>query len=167
MKLRIVLFTLLAFVFTYASSQNILQIKNLKTGKITKIRNNNKITLLSSVDNLFVTGKIKQIKEKSIVLYFPDDEDLLREYDITVIQQIKKRTVINKVIRITGMALMPVGGFIFMTGVFLGVNGGGSLWGYWLAGGGAIFALGYVTNTFVKPKTFDMNKDYQLEVVKQ
>ena len=167
MKLKITLFTLFAFLFTYANSQNILQIKNTKTGKIVKIKNNNKITLLSSVDSVLVTGKIKQIKENSIVLYFPDDEDLLREYDIATIRQIKRRTGLHRAARIVGIGLMPVGGFILMSGVFFAVSGGGVLWGYWLSGGTVLLGLGIVPNSLIKPKTYDMSKGYQLEVVNQ
>ncbi len=167
MKLRILLSFLLAFVVVYVSAQNVLLIKNSKTGKTSKIKNNNTITLLSSADSVFVTGKIKQIKDHSIVLYFPDDEDLLREYDIASIKQIKKRTCLHNVARIAGMGLMPVGGFIFISGVFFALNNNGTHWGYWLGGGAALFGLGIIPHTLIKTKTYDMNKGYQLQVVKE
>lgn len=167
MKFKIVLPFLFAFVFTYATAQNVLQIKNSKTGKIIKIKNNNKITLLSSSDSTFTTGKIKQIKDNSIVLYFPDDEDLLREYDISLIKQIRKATCLHKAGKIAGMVLMPVGGFMFISGIFFALDNSGDVSaGPWLAGGAALFGLGLIPH-LIKPKTYDMSEGYQLQVVKQ
>src|ERR1700749_4523817 len=152
-------FFFLILITTCVNAQNVLQIKNSKNGKTIKIKNNNKITLLSSSDSVFVTGKIKQIKDNSIVLYFPDEEDLLREYDITSIQQIKKRTCFHNVARIAGMGLMPVGGFIFITGFFFALDGttSNASPATWMLEGAAIFWLG-LTPHLIHPKTYDIGQ---------
>jgi len=165
-RITLLFFFLTLIVTTWANAQNVLEIKNSKNGKIVKIKNNNKITLLSSSDSVFVTGKIKQIKENSIVLYFPDEEDLIREYDIASIKQIKKRTGLHNVTRIAGMGLMPIGGFIFISGLFLGLDNGGVHWGYWLGSGAIIFGLGLIPH-LIHPKTYDISQGYQLQIVKQ
>jgi len=164
----ILLFIFLSFVSTAIHSQNVLELKNEKTGQIKTLRSGAKVQFKTKHDSTYIKGKIVQIKDSVIVFYIPEFEESLPLMDVYVkdIKEIKKPTHFHAFARGAGAVLLPVGSVLLINGLLtLSRNDPGyksqsvtsSLIGFGVA------AVG-VTPFLIKPKHYDFSKDWKIRV---
>jgi hypothetical protein len=160
----VIIFSLLITGIQVIKAQNVLTIKNRNTSKVRVVKNESKIQFLIKGDSSFTKGVIQLISDSSLVLLLPEDENtMVREYKFNEIAMIRKPTTFHSITRVVGAPLLIVGGIAFIAGTMStisprdGENGGPATMG---VGAGAL-VLG-ILPYIVKPKTYDLTKDYQL-----
>jgi hypothetical protein len=162
------------------SAQNYLNIKNSKTGKVKVIENDKTIFFKITGDSSFNKGIIQQIKDSSVVIYLPDeDENSLVEYRISEFSAIRKLGKFHSITRIVSIPLLMVGGIGLIAGIpstlsskktSVGLGGDtiqetNNQGPILMAVGGGALALGLLPY-LIKPKTYDFKKDCILEIRK-
>jgi hypothetical protein len=158
------------------SGQNYLHIKNSTTGVERVIGNNKTIFFKINGDSSFNKGVIQQIKDTTIVLYLPnEDENALREYTVAEFAAIRKPGKFHSLVRIVSAPLFVAGGVGLMAGIIGTISprssGLGSDTNQEKSHEGPIFmaigvgALGLGLLPYViKAKTYDFRKDCILEI---
>jgi hypothetical protein len=171
-----------AFIFLFVSvffispsfSQNFLELKNTQTGKTRVLKPGAKLLFKSNRDDDFIKGKIVQIKDTSVVIYCTEyDEELsLMDVNINNFTVIKKPTLFHSIWRTSGSVFTPVGGYLFLNGLFSLIRDNDQK-SYtkdqavaYTATGFALTAIG-LAPFFIKPKAYDLKKDWTLSVKKQ
>lgn len=164
----ILLFVLLSFVSTAIHSQNVLELKNEKTGQIKTLRSGAKLHFKTKYDSTYIKGKIVQIKDSVIVFYIPEYEESLPLMDVHIkdLKEIKKPTHFHAITRAAGAVLLPVGSFLLINGLltlsrndpdYKSQSVTSSLVGFGIA------AVG-ITPFLIKPKHYDFSKDWKIKV---
>ncbi|HXA02889.1 MAG TPA: hypothetical protein VNW99_12920 [Cytophagaceae bacterium] len=117
MKKIYFIFLLILCSLNFVFGQNYLNIKNTKTGVSKIIENDKTIFFKINGDSAYNKGVIQQIKDSSIVLYLPDeDESSLMEYKISEFAAIRKVGRFHSIIRIISAPLFIAGGIELMAG---------------------------------------------------
>jgi hypothetical protein len=155
---------ILSFVCSQLSNaQTVLKIKSRNTSEIRIIKNESKIQIKVSGDSTFTKGEIQLITDSSLVILMPEDENTnLKEFKFKDIAGIIKPTKLHAITKILGAPFMIVGGIMFIGGTMStisprdGSNGPATMG----IGAGAL-VLG-ILPYLIKPKTYDLTKDYTL-----
>jgi hypothetical protein len=162
------------------SAQNYLNIKNSKTGKVKVIENDKTIFFKITGDSSFNKGIIQQIKDSSIVIYLPDeDENSLVEYRTSEFSAIRKLSKFHSITRIASIPLLMAGGIGLIAGIpstlsskktSIGVGGDtiqetNNQGPILMAVGAGALGLGLLPY-LIKPRTYDFKKDCILEIRK-
>ncbi|HXA02379.1 MAG TPA: hypothetical protein VNW99_10350 [Cytophagaceae bacterium] len=176
MKNILLILLLLLGSLNLVSGQNYLNIKNTKTGESRVIENDKTIFFKINGDSAYSKGVIQQIKDSSIVLYLPnEDENPLVEYKIAEFASIRKPGKFHSIIRVVSAPVFVVGGIMVMAGTIGTISPRGSGVGgdtnsekshegpVLLAAGAGILGLGLVPY-LIKAKTYDFRKDCILEI---
>jgi hypothetical protein len=156
--------------------QNYLNIKNTKTGAERVIENDKTIYFKLNGDSAYNKGVIQQIKDSSVVLYLPNEEEnSLVEYKPAEFASIKKPGKFHSVMRIVSAPIFVVGGIMVMAGTIGTISPRSSGVGndtnseknhegpVLLGIGAGIFGLGLLPY-LIKAKTYDFKKDCILEI---
>src|SRR4051812_22596937 len=101
MKTIYIILLLFVSLFNPVSGQNYLKIKNTTTGDTRVIENDKTIFFKINGDSSYNKGVIQQIKDSSIVLFLPnEDENSLVEYKIAEFASIRKPGKFHAIMRI-------------------------------------------------------------------
>lgn len=171
-----IFFSLFCSLFFSASAQNIIELKNIQTGKTRVLKAGFKLYFKPKSDSSYIKGKVVQIKDTSIVFYCPDFDEDLPLYDIKLddIREIKKPTTLHSVSRSVGSVLLPVGGYLFINGIlalsrddqFQGKSTYNEDLTKSLTVVGGAFILGGTIPFLIKPKVYDLKKDWSISIKK-
>jgi hypothetical protein len=176
--MRTVYFVLLLLLssLNIVSGQNYLNIKNTKTGATRVIENNKIIFFRLNGDSTYNKAVIQQIKDSSIVLYLPnEDENSLVEYKIGEIAAIRKPGKFHAAVRVLCAPVFVAGGIMVMAGTIGTISPRGSGVGgdtnqekshegpILLGIGVGTVGLG-ILPFLIKAKTYDFRKDCILEI---
>ena len=172
-----IFFSVFCSIVLSASAQNVIELKNSQTGKTRVLKAGSKLYFKSANDSSYIKGKVVQIKDTSIVFYCPDFDEDLPLYDIKLedIREIKKPTTLHSVSRSVASILLPVGGYLFINGIlalsrdnqFQGKSTYNEDLTKSLTVMGGAFILGGTIPFLIKPKVYDLKKDWSLSVKKQ
>jgi hypothetical protein len=176
MRTTYIILSLLFSSLNFVSGQNYLNIKNTNTGVVKVIENNKIIFFKKNGDSTYSKGVIQQIKDSSVVLYLPnEDETSLVEYKIAEFAAIRKPGKFHTIIRIVSAPLFVAGGVMLMAGTIGTISPRGSGVGgdtnsekshegpILLAIGAGALGLG-ILPYLIKAKTYDFRKDCILEI---
>ncbi|MFL5729263.1 MAG: hypothetical protein ACJ75J_07225 [Cytophagaceae bacterium] len=167
---------LFLLISTIASGQNYLNIRNKNTDEVKMIQTKKTFFFKLNGDSSFTKGVIQQIKDSSVVIYLPnEDENALVEYQISDFSAIRKPSKFHSISRIVSAPLLVVGGVALMAGTIETISpkssgiGGDTVStksneGPILLGIGAgAMGLGLLPY-LIKAKTYDFKKDCILEI---
>lgn len=165
------------FLFSFCSfSQNVIELKNERTGKTRILKAGTKFLFKTAQDSFYVRGKIVQIKDTSLVIYCQDYNDELPLTDLRPdeITAIKKPTTLHSITRSISTLLLPVGGYFLINGVLV-LSRDNEYQGQKTYDEGATKALTVTGGAFVvagaipfliKQKQYNLRKDWKMSVKK-
>jgi hypothetical protein len=148
----------------FSIAQRVLNIKSRNTSKVRTLKNESKIQFQILGDSSFTKGVIQLISDSTLVILLPENENtMVKEYKFSEITSISKPSTLHSIARIAGAPLMVIGGISFIAGTMStisprdGENGGPVTMGI----GVGTLVLG-ILPYLIKPKIYDLTKDYQL-----
>lgn len=170
--MRILLFLFLIIGFSAPTfSQNVLVLKNSKTGKTRILKPKAHLHFKTIHDSSFVKARILQIKDSSIVLYIPEFDDAMPMMDIlyTELKEIQKPTGFHAFSRGIAAGLLPIGSFLFLDGALTWPRDSDPYYKNQSKKltfiGLGIAALGTLPY-LIKPKYYNLKGEWEISVVK-
>jgi hypothetical protein len=173
MKTIYLILLLILCSLNLVSGQNYLNIKNTKTGVSRTIENDKTIFFKINGDSAYNKGIIQQIKDSSVVLYLPNEEESsLVEYKISEFAAIRRLGKFHSIMRIVNAPLFIAGGIELMAGIMGTISpreidpvthekshDGPTL----MVLGACALGVG-ILPYLIKAKTYEFRKDFVLEI---
>jgi hypothetical protein len=152
---------LFLFIFTTNAQQLLIKTSD---GKVRAIKSGQKMHFKLHDDIDFTKGKIQSFTDSSIVVFMPDEDDvLLQDIKIKDIKSIKKTSTMHKLAQ-GGGALFMVGGaaMIFEAPSIAGEDGSD-----WLVRGVGVVTLAVgLIPYLIKPKTYVQGENAEFSISK-
>lgn len=154
-----------------ALSQNVLELRNSKTGKTRILKPKAHLHFKTIHDSSFVKARILQIKDSSIVFYIPEFDDAMPMMDILIsdLKEIEKPTGFHAFSRGIAAGLLPIGSFLFLDGALTWPRESDP---YYKNQSKKLTFIGLGITTLgilpyvVKPKKYNLKEDWKISVVR-